>query len=106
MRCSQDSNALHTVVPLILLLLVAAALALVKVCCEEILEEVGYRVSPQQLACCAGSVISSAGVTGAPQAVFFAQVIGAWQQGSQHVQEVAVRMPEQLPCRVRCCVCV
>uniref|UniRef100_A0A383V9A4 Nudix hydrolase domain-containing protein n=1 Tax=Tetradesmus obliquus TaxID=3088 RepID=A0A383V9A4_TETOB len=45
-----------------------------QVCCEEILEEVGYRVSPQQLACCAGSVISSAGVTGAPQAVFFAQV--------------------------------
>jgi hypothetical protein len=57
------------------------------VCCEEVLEEVGYRVSPQQLACCASSVISSAGITGAPQAMFFAQV-GEWE-GAQ---------PEQLLC--------
>ncbi|KAF6261216.1 hypothetical protein COO60DRAFT_1636960 [Scenedesmus sp. NREL 46B-D3] len=41
---------------------------------EQILEEFGYRVSPQQLACCAGSVISSAGITGAPQATCLAQV--------------------------------
>jgi hypothetical protein len=55
------------------LLLLFAAVSR-QVCCEEILEEVGYRVSPQQLARCAGSVISSAGITGAPQVVFFAQV--------------------------------
>ena len=50
------------------------ALLLVQITCEEILEEVGYQVEPHQLVSCAGSVISSAGITGSSQTMFFAQV--------------------------------
>lgn len=44
-----------------------------QVCCEEVLEEVGYGLQPQQLTP-VSSVVSSAGITGSQQAMFFAQV--------------------------------
>lgn len=46
---------------------------LLQVCCEEVLEEVGYGIQPQQLQA-VSSVVSSAGITGSQQAMFFAQV--------------------------------
>lgn len=47
-----------------------------QVCCEEVLEEVGYSLQPHQLLP-VSSVVSSAGITGSQQAMFFAQV-GCW----------------------------
>ncbi|KAF8058051.1 NUDT14 [Scenedesmus sp. PABB004] len=43
-------------------------------CCEEVLEEVGYSVPPAALRRVAGGVVSSAGITGATQDVFYAEV--------------------------------
>lgn len=51
------------------------ACARVQVCCEEVLEEVGYGLQPHQLTP-VSSVVSSAGITGSQQAMFFAQVSG------------------------------
>eukprot|EP00879_Flechtneria_rotunda_P008604 GHRR01009016.1.p1 GENE.GHRR01009016.1~~GHRR01009016.1.p1 ORF type:complete len:266 (+),score=78.55 GHRR01009016.1:224-1021(+) len=45
-----------------------------QVCCEEVLEEVGYQLEPEHLVSCAGSIVSSAGITGASQAMFYAEV--------------------------------
>lgn len=53
------------------------ACARVQVCCEEVLEEVGYRLQPHQLTPIS-SVVSSAGITGSQQAMFFAQVSCGW----------------------------
>jgi hypothetical protein len=44
-----------------------------QVCCEEVLEEVGFSLQPHQLLP-VSSVVSSAGITGSAQAMFFAQV--------------------------------
>jgi anti-sigma factor RsiW len=44
-----------------------------QVCCDEILEEVGYGLQPHQLLPIS-SVVSSAGITGSQQAMFFAHV--------------------------------
>lgn len=46
---------------------------MLQVCCEEVLEEVGFSLQPQQLLP-VSSVVSSAGITGSAQAMFFAQV--------------------------------
>lgn len=45
-----------------------------QVCVEEVLEEVGFSLRPEQLTRCAGALVSSAGITGSRQSVFFAQV--------------------------------
>lgn len=52
----------------------------VQVCCEEVLEEVGYGLQPHQLTP-VSSVVSSAGITGSQQTMFFAQVRGEWVAG-------------------------
>jgi hypothetical protein len=52
--------------------------ACVQVCCEEVLEEVGFGLQPQQLTP-VSSVVSSAGITGSQQAMFFAQVSREWR---------------------------